>query len=120
MPVELTSIERKLLHLILDGGAAPGEISTGASKLISSLRNRGITAEELQHALNSRGIVLKHTRPDYGLIPCPFKKHKGEMARDIEPSYLRFMIGCVRNHEDPTFRQKFSGWADDMEQFLSQ
>ena len=120
MPVELTSIERKLLHLILDGSAAPGEISTGASKLVTSLRNRGVTADELEFALTSRGIVLKHTRRDFGLIPCPFKKHKGELARDIPPSYLRYMVSYIREHDDPDFRRKFSGWADDMEQFLAQ
>jgi hypothetical protein len=120
MPVAFTSVEKKLLHLILDGAAAPGEIATGAQKLIISLRDRGVSAEELEHALNSRAAIPKYTRPDFGLIVCPFKKHKGELARDIEPSYLRYMIHFIRNHDDQTFRHKFCGWAEDMEQFLNQ
>jgi hypothetical protein len=98
--------------------AAPGEVATGATKLVESLRSRGVSAEQIETTLGR--AVPRYTRPDYGLIPCPFKKHKGELARDIDPNYLKYMISWVRNHSDPGVVQKFTGWADDMEQFLSQ
>jgi hypothetical protein len=118
MPLTLTPLEAKLLHLVLNGAAAPGEIATGAAKLVESLRNRGVNAEEIENTLGR--AVPRYTRPDFGLVPCPFKKHKGELARDIDPNYLKYMIGWVRNHNDPGVVQKFSGWANDMEEFLSQ
>jgi hypothetical protein len=40
MAITLTPLETKLLHLVLNGAAAPGEISIGAAKLVESLRNR--------------------------------------------------------------------------------
>jgi hypothetical protein len=118
MPVALTPLETKLLHLILNGAAAPGEIATGSAKLVESLRKRGVEAEEIENTLNR--AVPRYTRPDFGLVTCPFKKHKGELARDIDPNYLKYMISWVRNHNDPGVIQKFSQWADDMEVFLNQ
>ena len=73
MAFALTSIELKLLRLAMDGGAAPGEIAAGATKFVESLRKRGISAEELETAFASKSVLPKYTRPDYGLIPCPFK-----------------------------------------------
>jgi hypothetical protein len=116
MAIALTTIELKLLRLVMDGAAAPGEVANGATKLVESLRKRGISAEEIELAFASRTVPPKYTRPDFGLIVCPFKKHKDEQARDIDPSYLRFMIGRIRAHPDPAFAQKFGQWADDMEQ----
>jgi hypothetical protein len=118
MSVTLTPLETKLLHLVLNGAAAPGEVATGASKLIESLRNRGVSAEQIENTLSR--AVPRYTRPDYGLIPCPFKKHKGELARDISPDYLKYMISWIRSHKDPEIQQKFGAWADDMETFLNQ
>jgi hypothetical protein len=120
MPVVLTSIELKLLRLAMDGEAAPGQISVGATKLIESLRKRGVSAEDIESTLATKGVFPKYTKPDYGLIPCPFKKHKGELALDIDPSYLRFMIDWIRDHDDPKLVEKFSQWADDMQSFLNQ
>ena len=120
MPVTLTPLETKLLHLVLNGSAAEGEIATGATKLVESLRRRGVSAEQIEHMLGTRGMIPKYTRPDYGLIACPFKKHKGELARDVPPDYLKYMVTWVRTHNDPGVVQKFRQWADDMEIFLNQ
>ena len=120
MGFALTTVERKLLRLVMDGAAASGEIATGAVKFIESLRNRGVSAEEIEIVLSTKRVAPKYTRPDYGLIPCPFRKHQGELARDIDPSYLRFMIDWIRSHPDPAVLKKFGQWADDMEQFFSQ
>jgi hypothetical protein len=120
MPFALTSVELKLLRLVMDGAAAPGEIATGAAKLVESLRSRGVSAEEIETRLTSKRATPRYTRRDYGLIVCPFRKHHGELARDIDPSYLRFMINWIREHPDPAVPQKFGRWADDMEQFLCQ
>jgi hypothetical protein len=118
MAITLTPLETKLLHLVLNGAATPGEIGTGATKLVESLRKRGVSAAEIEDTLGR--AVPRYTRPDYGLIACPFKKHKGELARDIDPHYLEYMITWIRNHSDPGVVQKFSQWADDMETFLNQ
>jgi hypothetical protein len=120
MAVTLTSVEAKLLRLVMDGAAAEGEIATGAHKLILSLRKRGVSAEEIDGTLSSRGVLPKYTKPDFGLIACPFTKHKGELARDIDPGYLRFMVGWIRNHQDSDVQERFGQWADDMESFLTQ
>jgi hypothetical protein len=120
MPITLTPLETKLLHLVLNGGAAEGEIATGANKLVESLRRRGVSAEQSEQMLGAKGMFPKYTRPDYGLIACPFKKHKGELARDLPPDYIRYMIGWIRTHSDPGVQRKFSQWANDMEIFLSQ
>jgi hypothetical protein len=120
MAVALTAIELKLLRLVMDGAAAPGEIANGSTKLFESLRKRGISAEQIETAFASKTVPPKYTRPDYGLIICPFKKHRGEQACDIDPAYLRFMIDWIRSHSDPVIGQKYGQWADDMEQFLSQ
>ena len=120
MVVALTATELKLLRLVMDGAAAPGEVANGATKLVESLRKRGISAEQIETAFASKTVPPKYTRPDYGLIVCPFKKHRGKQARDIDPSYLRYMVGLIRSHPDPAFAQKFGQWADDMEQFLNQ
>jgi hypothetical protein len=118
MALTLTPLEAKLLHLVLNDGAAPGEIATGAAKLVESLRKRGVDAAEIENTLAR--AVPRYTRPDFGLVPCPFRKHKDELARDIDPNYLKYMIGWVRNHSDPGVVQKFGQWANDMEEFLSQ
>ena len=120
MPITLTTIEAKLLRLIMDGAAAPGEVATGAQKFVESLRKRGISAEDIENTFVTQGVLPRYTRPDYGLIACPFKKHKGELARDIDPHYLQFMVTWIRNHDDPEVRSKFGQWADNMEQFLNQ
>jgi hypothetical protein len=118
MAITLTLLETKLLHLVLNGAAAPGEVATGAAKLVESLRARGISAEQIENTLG--GAVPRYTRPDFGLTPCPFKKHKGELARDIDPNYLKYMISWIRGHSDPGVVEKFSQWANDMEIFLNQ
>ena len=120
MAVALTATELKLLRLAMDGAAAPGEIANGATKLVESLRKRGISAEQIETAFASKTVPPKYTRPDYGLVVCPFKKHRGEQARDIDPSYIRYMVGWIRSEHDPGIAEKFDQWADDMEQFLNQ
>ena len=79
MAITLTPLEIKLLHLVLNEAAASGEVAIGATKLIESLRSRGVSVEQIETTLGR--TVPRYTRPDYGLIPCPFKKHKGELAR---------------------------------------
>jgi hypothetical protein len=75
MALTLTPLELKLLHLVLNGGAASGEVATGAAKLVESLRSRGVSAEQIENTLKK--TVPRYTRPDYGLTPCPFKETQG-------------------------------------------
>lgn len=124
-----TDKELKLLRLMMNSGAAKGEIDNAATMLAQSLRGRGVSFEDIEIAMKAPGggaggLAVpkppKYTRPDYGLIACPFRKHKGEMASDIDPSYLRYMITWIREHTDPEIQKKFGPWADDMESFLDQ
>lgn len=94
--LQLTDRERKLLWLMMDSGAADGEIANGARMFIESLRNRGFTAIELEEifgAVSSKGVQQnpKHWKPDYGLCTINFGKHKGKAFKEIPPSYLAWM-----------------------------
>lgn len=125
MPITLTDKQLALVRLMMDPAAAPGEIQNASGMLTLSFRKQGCSAEEIATALQSTSRVVmpkapKYTRPDYGLITCPFKKHKGEQACDIPADYLRWCINMVRTHQDESFKKRFSQWADDMECFLAQ
>jgi hypothetical protein len=93
MAMELTPIELKLLRLVLDKGAAPGEIENCALMLIRSLRKRGVSAQEIEEALagtdGEQAPPPRMSRPDYGLCRMPFGKTKGQLFMDLPPYDLR-------------------------------
>jgi uncharacterized protein (DUF3820 family) len=82
-----TDIERKLIRLALDPGAAPGEIDTAAIKLVRSLRSRAIPSERI--------ISLPTIRPDCGETRLPFGRHRHKQIRDVDFDYLKwFATNC--------------------------
>jgi hypothetical protein len=118
---ELSDRERKLLRLALCGSAQGAEITTSAQKLIESWRARGVESSAVENALEGNHgaeVAIRMSRPDYGLVVCPFKKHKDEMLMDIPPSYLRWILGWIK--EAPDRAARFKDFAYAVEQFLKQ
>jgi len=119
---QLSELERRLVRLALDSSAQGGEISTSATKLIKSLRSRGIDGFVLLNALeggtDGAEAAVQMSRPDWRLTVCPFKKHRGEMLRNIPPSYLRWILGWIK--EAPDRAAKFKDFVHAAEQFLQQ
>jgi hypothetical protein len=118
---ELSDRERKFLRLALCGSAQGAEITTSAQKLIESWRARGVESALIENALegdHGAEVAIRMSRPDYGLVVCPFKKHKGELLMDIEPSYLRWILGWIK--EDYGRAVRFKDFAYAVEQFLQQ
>ena len=106
MAVMLTDLERKLLRLVLCATAQPGEIATGAYKLIESLRERGVESAAVEAALEGHDTTEEEeppppvmSCPDYGLTVMPFGQYKGQMFMDIPPRYLRWLHQWIT--EDP-------------------
>jgi hypothetical protein len=122
--VELTSIEIKLLRLMLDAGAQPGEVSASSLKLAESLRKRGVSAQDIEEALSEsgsgddNGAPPKMWKPDYGLCVMPFGKTKGQRFMDLAPYELRNARRWAKSK--PELEQKFSEFIHDVDEFLKQ
>jgi hypothetical protein len=116
--VSLTQLEVKLLHLALNKAAAMGEIENSARMLISSWRQRGVNAAEIEQALSVEPLAIKPLRPDPGLTPMAWGKHRGKIIADVPPSVLRNAVRWAR--ETPDVARKFAQFISDVEQFLQQ
>ena len=93
---KLNEKEGKLLRLALCPGAQPGEVSAAAEKFFTSLRRRGVTAEEL-----IRGPVLglsKAKRVGPGDLRFPFGRYRGQRIRDVPVDYLDWVLSTVEGH----------------------
>lgn len=117
-PVAFTEVEIKLLRLVLNKEAAPGEVSTGAQKLIESLRRRGVEAHAIEQAFVQEPLPAKRIRPDFGLTVMLWGRCKGKRFMDIPPSELRSAISWARR--TPGVAEKFSSFLHDAEEFLKQ
>jgi hypothetical protein len=119
---QLNELERRLVRLALDSSARGGEISTSAQKLVESWRARGVDGTALLNALeggqDGAELAIQRSKPDWGLTVCPFKKYRGEMLCDIPPSYIRYMLGWIK--EAPDREVKFKDFAYAAKQFLEQ
>jgi hypothetical protein len=116
--VMLTQQEVKLLYLVLNKEAAPGEVSTGAQKLIESLRRRGVDAAKIEQALAEQPAAIKPLKPDYGMTVMLWGKHKGKLFVDCPPRDLRSALEWARSVPDVT--RKFATFLHDLEAFLKQ
>lgn len=112
-----TELECKLIALALNGSAQPGEIDNGAVMLLRSLRARGVKPEDLIGGLQVSGPPI-YSRPDYGTCTMPRGKHKGEMLKDIRPSYLMWVLDWIA--ETPDKQAKWVDLADQIQGFLDQ
>jgi hypothetical protein len=113
----------KLLRLVLDSGAADGEVLNALSKLRDNLREYGPNPHELVDALQNAGLALEEeaplppgpARPDYGLSKIPFGKSKGQLFMDTPPYELRRLREwCLK-----TDATKFRDIIHDIEKFLN-
>jgi hypothetical protein len=92
----LGDLERKLLRLALDKGAAIGEIRNSAVKLIESWRSRGICVEDFEE----NGTLLIDS---YGSQIVGFGKYACERIGDCPSDYLGWMVdtpGIREKHPD--------------------
>jgi hypothetical protein len=120
-PVQLTALETKLLRLALNEGAAPGEVSISAQKLVESLRRRGISAEAIESTFqDAREPVMeaKKWSPDFGLCTMPWGRHKGERFMDISPHELKSAMYWAQSK--PDLARRFAEFIHDVECFLKQ
>lgn len=116
--VNLSPLETKLLRLVLDRNAAEGEVATGSVKLVQSLRSRGVEADAIEQALSLEPLAIKPLRPDPGLTPMPWGRHKGKIIADVSPRDLRSTINWAKSV--PDVEQRFAEFIHDVEQFLKQ
>ena len=113
----LTDKELKLVRLALDPGAPDGEWNNAAVMFFRCARARSASAEEFNRN-GSTALVVPPMPPDYGLTIMPWGKHRGELFKDISPSYLKWALGWI--NEDPDRRVKMKNLADAIAAFLKQ
>jgi hypothetical protein len=117
----LSELEFRLLRLALCPSAQGAEITTAAIKFIESLRSRGVDANVIEGALQCEGtdaLSIPISTPDWGLVICPFKAHKGKMLMECPPSYLRYMARWIT--ADPGRAVQFADFAHAVEEFFKQ
>jgi exodeoxyribonuclease X-like protein len=93
-----TEREQKLWRLAMDKSASPGEVRNAAVALISSLRERGVSAYDSKETGNFNGAKPPARPIDNwpGSIIMPWGKHKGKPLAEIDPSYFKW---CIENIE---------------------
>jgi hypothetical protein len=123
MPIKpLSSLQAKLMRLVLDSGAADGEALNALSKLRQNLKENGPDPHELVDALQTAGFATPEesplppvpTKPDYGLCKIPFGRNKGQLFMDTSPYELRRLREwCMQ-----TDATKFASIIHDVEAYL--
>ena len=122
--IELSSVELKLLRLVLDLGATSGEVETSRHKLMESLAKRGLSGHDIVEVLASGnsttedGLAPKMSKPDYGLCRMPFGKTRGQLFLDIPPYDLRSARRWAMS--TPELAQKFASFIHNVDEFLKQ
>jgi hypothetical protein len=116
----LTEKELKLIRLALNPGAADGEWSNAAVMFFRSARARSAGPEEFGGNGSSALVPfpVPPTQPDWGLTVFPHGKHKGELFKDMSPSYLSWYRGWIL--DDPERSKKMKNLAKAIEAFLKQ
>jgi hypothetical protein len=95
--VTLSPRELKFLYMALNKGAAPNEVSVSALRLIGSLRERGVEAQDFERAFAVEPPRPDRLKPDYGLCTMPWGKNKGKIFADIPPSDLRSAVDWAKS-----------------------
>jgi hypothetical protein len=114
----LTDKELKLVRLALDPGATDGEWNNAAVMFFRCARARSANAEEFNRN-GSTALVVPPMPVDWGLTVFPWgKKHKGELFKDIPPSYLKYQLEWILS--DPDRRIKMKNLAEAIKAFLKQ
>lgn len=116
--VKLTPTEAKLLRLMLDSAAEPGEVSTSSLKLAESLRRRCVSAYEIEEAISAAVGNGNGPQPNYGLCTMPFGRTKGQRFVDLPPHELRSARRWATH--TPELARKFAEFVHDVDEFLRQ
>jgi Putative quorum-sensing-regulated virulence factor len=104
--------ERKLLRLALDKAVQPGELRNAAEALIRSWRERGVTVEDFDHESQTLTIEI-----DHGRKLLPFGKYEGHRVSDVPYSYLKWLVGQMR--QDARQRREYADLIFAMDWVLS-
>jgi hypothetical protein len=104
--------ERKLLRLALDRAVQPGELRNAAEALIKSWRERGVTVEDFDEERQTLTIEI-----DHGRKIVPFGKYEGQRVGDVPHSYLKWLVGKMR--QDARQRREYADLIYAMEWVLS-
>jgi len=91
MQLRIRPIEAKLLALALDPATKGNEIATSAQKLISYLRERGVSTAEVFHSAKP-SFTTTQSATDTTLtralaMQMPFGKHHHKLLRHVPISY---------------------------------
>jgi uncharacterized protein (DUF3820 family) len=113
----LTEQELKLAGLAIDPGAGDGEWRNAAVLLFLKLRKRNATVDDFRIA-GADALTIPQTVPDWGLTVCPFKKHRGEMFKDIPPDYLKWLLGWI--YSEPDLTARFGDLGQAIREFFKQ
>ena len=84
----------KLIRLALDSGATEPEAIAAGAKGFAELRRRGISFQELAHALAREARIAAAPRPAMDALCMPFGKFEGQTLAKIlaqAPDYLRWV-----------------------------
>jgi hypothetical protein len=112
----LTSLEVKLLSLVLDKQAATGEVQTGAIKLVESLRKRGVQARDFEQAIVPAQAPEQRLKPDFGLTKMPWGRFKGRILADVPPDVIQQAVDWAKSI--PDVAAKFDRFIHAAEKFL--
>jgi hypothetical protein len=120
--VELTSVEAKVLRIVLDPAAPEGEVANASKKLVESLRRRGVSAYDIEEALsgetNGNSGPAQMSKADWGLTRMPFGRNKGCLFMDISAYDLRSTRRwCVST---PELATKFAELVHAIDEFMKQ
>jgi hypothetical protein len=121
----LSAVEIKLLRLMLDSYAHPGEAEASRRKLIAFLVKRGLSGHDIVELIQTAseqigedGLPPKMSRPDYGLCKMPFGKSKGQLFMDLAPYDLRSARRWAMH--TPELARKIAEFIHDVDKFFKQ
>jgi hypothetical protein len=86
-----TETEQKILRLALDPAATASEADVCGSKLIQSLRKRGVGAEAIVAHMTRSTWVARELMAARGRV-VDFGKHKGKTVGELPRSYIEWAL----------------------------
>jgi hypothetical protein len=91
-----TTVETKLINLMLNEAARGGEIDNSAQIFVRSLRQRGVTAQAFLNGSTDAPASF-----DYGGVVLTLKKYRGQTIREVAEEDPDYLIWIVENVNKP-------------------